>query len=354
TLLLKRRCDRRPGLDLTLSAPKGVSLLGLLTTADVRAEVGAAHRSAVEQAIDDLEGRAAWVRRGAGGKEHVPADGLVEAVFVHTTSRAQDPQLHAHVLVANVAYGPDGRWSSPHGSAFYAYGTTTGYLYQAALRAELTERLGVEWRPVVHGLSEPAAFSRAQLRAFSTRTEQVKEAMAKAGGHSRRSNHVAQLATRAPKEHGPERSTIVAAWQLRAEMAGIDLPAITRQFARHPRPALDHQKLRAELTGPSGLRSDGWFDTGAVLRAVAERAGAGASVRNVDRAARAVVADRNVVRTGAGRWGVERFRTRHQRSRVAELAERADAEAARTRARGYGRSDVAREREDDLAMDLGR
>ncbi|MBV8463075.1 MAG: relaxase domain-containing protein, partial [Acidimicrobiales bacterium] len=283
-LLMRRHAKRRAGFDLSLSAPKGVSLLGLLTNGAVRAEVGAAHRSAVHQAIDDLENRAAWVRRGFGGCEYLPADGLVEAVFEHTTSRAQDPQLHAHVLVANVAHGPDGRWSSPDGSAFYAYAITTGYLYEAALRAELTERLGVEWRPVVHGLSEPAAFSRAQLRAFSTRTEQIKEEMAKAGGHSRRSNQVANVRTREPKEHGPERSTIVAAWQIRAEMAGIDLPSITRDFARRRRPKLDHERLRAELTGPSGLRSDGWFDTGAVLRAVAERARAGASVRDVARA----------------------------------------------------------------------
>jgi hypothetical protein len=40
-----------------------------------------------------------------------PASGLVAAAFRHRTSGA-GPQLHLHVLVANLGRGPDGRWSA--------------------------------------------------------------------------------------------------------------------------------------------------------------------------------------------------------------------------------------------------
>ena len=45
---------------------------------------------------------AAAVRRGHGGAEVVPAQGLAAAAFRHRTSRAGDPQLHTHVLIANL------------------------------------------------------------------------------------------------------------------------------------------------------------------------------------------------------------------------------------------------------------
>src|SRR6185312_15798951 len=55
-----------------------------------------------------LERSAAAVRRGHGGTEVVPADGLVAAAFRHRTSRVGDPQLHTHVLVANLGRGDRG------------------------------------------------------------------------------------------------------------------------------------------------------------------------------------------------------------------------------------------------------
>jgi hypothetical protein len=67
---------RVAGFDLTWSAAKSVSLLFGLR-----------------------------VRRGASGQTNVGAEGLVAAAFTHRTSRVGDPQLHSHVLVANVAKG---------------------------------------------------------------------------------------------------------------------------------------------------------------------------------------------------------------------------------------------------------
>ena len=93
------------GFDLTFSAPKSVSVLFGLGDEEIRARVREAHDVAVSEAVGHLERSAAAVRRGHGGAIVEEASGLVAAAFRHRTSRAGDPQLHTHVLVANLGRG---------------------------------------------------------------------------------------------------------------------------------------------------------------------------------------------------------------------------------------------------------
>jgi conjugative relaxase-like TrwC/TraI family protein len=76
------------------------------------------------------------VRRGQGGVVVEEATGLPAAGFRHRTSRAGDPQLHTHLLVANLGRGSDGRWSALDGRRLYAHARTASFVYQAVLRAE--------------------------------------------------------------------------------------------------------------------------------------------------------------------------------------------------------------------------
>jgi conjugative relaxase-like TrwC/TraI family protein len=101
---------RVAGFDLTFSAPKSVSLLFGLGGPELRSFVRKAHDLGVLEAVGYLERSAAAVRRGHGGAIVEEASGLVAAAFRHRTSRAGDPQLHSHVLVANLGRGLDGRW----------------------------------------------------------------------------------------------------------------------------------------------------------------------------------------------------------------------------------------------------
>jgi conjugative relaxase-like TrwC/TraI family protein len=97
------------GFDLTFSAPKSVSVVFALGDRNARGAVRDAHDGAAREAIAYLEVSAAAVRRGHGGARVEPASGLIGAAFWHRTSRVGDPQLHTHVLVANLGRGPDGR-----------------------------------------------------------------------------------------------------------------------------------------------------------------------------------------------------------------------------------------------------
>ena len=106
-----------------------------------------AHLSAWQAALAYLEDEACVTRRGRNGVHREHAAGFVAAAYQHRTSRAQDPHLHTHVIVANMAKTPsDGKWRALDGEPILkSYRLAAGYLYQAQLRAELTRTLGVEW-----------------------------------------------------------------------------------------------------------------------------------------------------------------------------------------------------------------
>ena len=110
----------------------------------------------------------------------------------------------------------DGSWRALDGRALYLEAKAAGVLYQAALRAELTRRVGVAWGPVTrHGQAELAGIRAAVLERFSKRAAQV-EAAAEAklaeleavlerpldAAERGRVYRVAVLDTRAPKRHG--------------------------------------------------------------------------------------------------------------------------------------------------------
>jgi conjugative relaxase-like TrwC/TraI family protein len=164
---------RAGGFDLTFSAPKSVSVLFGVGDEVLRGRVRAAHDVAMLAAVAYLEGSAATVRRGHGGAVVEEASGFVAAAFRHRTSRAGDPQLHTHVLVANLGRGADGRWSALDGRRLYAHARTASFVYQAVLRSELTRTIGVAWSPVRKGIAggrgAPAGAGRVQPSAGGDR-----------------------------------------------------------------------------------------------------------------------------------------------------------------------------------------
>ena len=176
----------RPGFDLTFSAPKSVSVLFGIGDDELRAVLRDAHDGAVIDALGYLEREAAVTRRGPGGVHAIAGNGFVAAAFRHRTSRAGDPQLHTHVLVANLTLGADGRWSTLDGRRIYAHAKTAGYLYEARLRSLLTRELGVEWTPVRNGIADIAGVPPTVLRAFSRRRADIEAELERRGAIERR------------------------------------------------------------------------------------------------------------------------------------------------------------------------
>jgi conjugative relaxase-like TrwC/TraI family protein len=284
----------RAGLDLCFSPPKSMSLLFAFGDREMRRAVVAAHDSAVRAGLGYLEREACWVRRGHAGARRLGADGFIAAAFRHRTSRAGDPQLHTHVVVANMTRGEDGRWSALHTAALYGSARTAGYLYQAHLRHEIGQSLGVRWRPVVSGCAEMADIPAPVLREFSQRTDAIERTKAERGDTGWHGAEIATLATRPAKDTDPDMASLLREWEQRAMGLGFEPRSVHTLVGRAPRPGVERVnegKLVDSLTLTSST-----FDRPAVLRALAEQASGGATVTDIEAHADAILASEYVVR----------------------------------------------------------
>jgi hypothetical protein len=209
------------------------------------------------------------------------------------------------VLLANVAQGPEGGWSAPDSRSLYRHSRTAGFLYQAALRAELTERLGISWRPVTRGMAEPAGITDAVLGHFSRRRAEIEAAMHEAGTSSAEGAQVAAYKTRAPKDHSVERSVLVGSWRVRADQLGLGREAL-RSLAPggHEPGIVPVHELAARLLGPGGLTlHESTFGHQEMLRGLSEAVPEGASVVALERLAAHALADQRAVALGGGERG---------------------------------------------------
>ena len=217
------------GYDLVFSCPKSVSLLHALTDDErVRRELSEAHEAAWQAALAYLEREACVVRRGHAGAVREHGQGFVAAAFRHRTSRAQDPHLHTHVIVANMARAADGEWRALDGEAILkTYRLAAGYLYEAQLRHEVTQRLGLRWTEPVKGMADLEAVPEEVVRAFSTRRQSLVEHMQAHGTEGFIAARIAALATREAK-------------------AQVDLPRLREEWQAR---AAEHGLGRRELCG---------------------------------------------------------------------------------------------------------
>jgi len=270
------------GFDLTFRAPKSVSVLWGTADPAVTAQAQAGHDRAVAEALGYLEREACRARRGHGGHEQVPGNGFTAAAFRHRTSRASDPLLHTHVVVGNLTCGPDGRWTALDGRLLYRHAKTAGVLYQAVLRAELTERLGVGWGPVEQGCADLAGVPRPVIEHFSQRRAEILEHMRQRGETSSRAAQVAAMDTRRQKQH-EQVDELRENWRARAAEQGLDrseLDAITGRETQNARAF--HPETEALLVAREVTENASTFDRRDVLQAWAALRDQGAQVADLE------------------------------------------------------------------------
>ncbi|MFZ6003039.1 MAG: MobF family relaxase [Actinomycetota bacterium] len=331
---LRTHARRVPGFDLTFKAPKSVSVLYAVTDDPrVQAAIIDAGETALRDALGWLEREAIHIRRGTANQAFLndlaardpevaaaarirtlPAHGVVAAAFRHRTSRAGDPLLHWHTLVANLAPGPDGRWTAFVHPDLYRAIRAAGEVFQAALRAGLTTRLGIEWRPGRH-VPEIAGVPQALCDQFSKRSQQIDDWLEATGTpDDPAGRQQAVLATRRNKPE-VEHERFDTAWKLEATAAGWGPDAAEALLSSSAMLAPDEVSARAELPVlPSGwsaqvcrdlTESDSTFSRVQLAQAVAGGLDAGAPAATVDRLVAHALADSTVVPivTGAEqRW----------------------------------------------------
>ena len=278
----KRRRDGRAvtlGFDVTFSAPKSVSLLWAGADEEVRGVIEEAWEEAIDLGVDYLSrhGLQITVGRGENRRPHA-AQGTYIAGFRHPTNRYGEPQLHEHVLIANMGdTGDDNKAHALDARGLWTHATTAGYLSGAAIRNRLTDKLGVVWDAPDAGLADLADMS-PELRAqFSSRRKEIMALVAGAGmGDSIAAREVASVATRPDKETDETLSELFERWGKELVEAGFDEEAIAGLLHVEEAAAPTEETIGeffADLLGggPLGLtRYESTFDRRDVIQAVCE------------------------------------------------------------------------------------
>ncbi|WP_310530655.1 MobF family relaxase [Novosphingobium sp.] len=215
------KLEHRPGWDVTLSAPKSVSIMAEVA-GDRR--LVAAHGAAVKTALAHVESHMAATRVRDGGAVNRAATGnLVIASFQHGTSRAQDPQLHTHNVILNATKGVDGTWRSLEPRAIYQLQKQIGAIYRQELALKVRE-LGYEIEVGKGSMFEIKGVSPEVMAAFSTRSAEIEAALAERGTSrdvaTAAEKQVAALDTRQAKV-AANPAALVADWRDTASAAGF-------------------------------------------------------------------------------------------------------------------------------------
>jgi conjugative relaxase-like TrwC/TraI family protein len=263
------------GFDATFSAAKSVSVLWALSPDPwVRAEVTAAHDAAVDVALAWLERHGAATRRGRDGVDQVDTRGLVVAVFRQHTSRTADPQLHTHAVIWAKVQDLTGKWLALDARFLKYQQRSIGWVYDAALRAELTARLGVTWGPVVEGHADIAGVSDRLIAEFSQRTTQVddklRELIARwTADHDgavpdprtiARLERKAVVASRPGKQAALDAEDLRSQWRARAAALGVEdlsLPVAQRRLPGVGK--MDRHAMIAEAIERVGQQGATWL-----------------------------------------------------------------------------------------------
>ncbi|MCP3881081.1 MAG: relaxase domain-containing protein, partial [Sulfitobacter sp.] len=274
---------RRPqqvvwGYDVTFSVQKSVSVLWAASTPEVQAVIEAGFSEAVDAGMAYLEDEGFWVRQGRGeqgGRQ------MIAAAYRHHSSRALEPQLHDHVVIANMAHTDGGEVRAVDARGLMAHATTAGHIADAALRRSLSARLGVGWTEAERASAEIVGVPAAAMRAMSSRRAQVMDVAGEVGAFTARGRQTVALMTRPDKQIGVDGAELAASWRrtlaghgLGAEAAAELTPAVGEGRRLVGLSHREQEQLLVTMSGPEGVtKYAAVFDRRDVIAYVADRVG---------------------------------------------------------------------------------
>lgn len=139
----KKEREGVAGFDLTFSPPKSVSALWALAGPELQGRLHAAHRQALEETLAWVEANVVQSRAGHGGVAHVAVNGVIASAFDHWDSRAGDPQLHTHLVIANrVQRASDGHWVTIDSYTLHRHVVAISEMYNSLIFDRLAADVG--------------------------------------------------------------------------------------------------------------------------------------------------------------------------------------------------------------------
>ena len=255
------------GFDITWSAPKSVSALYAQGTAEDRAAIDESIEAGVAAGMDYIEREGFRVRRNG---EPEQASRMLAASYRHNTNRALEPQLHEHVVVANMATNSLGETRAVDARGLFAHATTAGYLAGAELRSQLAARLGVAWTAPRKGLADIEGVDRG---AISSRRKALLSLADELGYFTPKDRQKAALATRPSKARSVDGDELQERWREVLADAGFDRAAVEALRGRNELrlwSPTDTDELFGHLASHRGVTEQvAIFDRREVLQAVA-------------------------------------------------------------------------------------
>lgn len=259
SLTPRNNVERIAFFDFQCSAQKSVSLMTMLA-GDERLRT--AHTEAAITAFAELEQFATRQQNTRSERHSVLTSNLCAAAFTHDASRALDPQLHTHFVVANATSDGSGKWYALNEFEMVKAIRYAGKVYQNEL-ASRVRLLGYDTREVRNTKGEVTGFE----------IEGVSDALCQR--YSKRRAEIEREIGVFTKKHGREPSTQEVA-QITRETRGAKLAEISTPEVR--------AKQRCELTNSE------WTELQKVKQAAVQRSGT---------VTKAEDAEMNALKTGA-------------------------------------------------------
>ena len=205
------------GFDLVFTPSKSVSIAWGLGDKELRKNIEAAHEHAIQDVVRHLESNVVMTRRGHNGIRQIDTkSGIIGTKFRHYDSRAGDPNLHDHVVIANRVEGADDKWSSIDGRTLYQYGVECSELYNSKVQEYVTQLTGLQFEPRMQNgkpIHEIVGISDETIRAFSSRRgdisaelDKVKEKFVADNGYEPSEKQLIKLAQQATLATRPAKS----------------------------------------------------------------------------------------------------------------------------------------------------
>lgn len=233
------------GYDLVFTPPKSVSIAWGLGDEQLRRGIESAHERAIQDVIRHLEKNVVMTRRGRNGVRQIEtSSGVIGTKFRHWDSRAGDPNLHDHVVIANRVQGVDGQWSSIDGRMLYQYGVEASELYNSLVQQYVTELTGLQFEARSLNGKQPVheivGIDDEMVRAFSSRRGEISDALEQVTakfveehGYAPSEKQLIRLAQQATLATRPAKDGVHSLEELHAEWVaqahvlreqGVDLP----------------------------------------------------------------------------------------------------------------------------------
>jgi Ti-type conjugative transfer relaxase TraA len=262
---------RRALWDFTFSAPKGASVWWATTDEKTRERISASHLRAVQRTLDYVEEKGLiGTRRGASGKEIDPCNKLTWALYEHSTSRAQDAQLHTHAVLINVGFNPDGKTRTLDPAEAVRQKMLLGAMYRAELSHEFQREFGVAVERLPKGMFDIEGVPEELKAEHSTRRREIVEAMEAEGYEGAKAAATFVLTTREVKQHRP-RVELFREWAERGREHGLNEAEIIgrREFRQ---PTRDQMKETLPDVIVTMTRDKAYFTEASLLKGLAVEA----------------------------------------------------------------------------------